>query len=117
MERSRPTRGKTAQSPPSTRVARGFASLTIRRITCLGSIVNRSAPCLRTFGPGVAGQPHRHPGPTFGDVLEGEFELGPDDQPIKTLKAGETFYEPSGAGPCIGYLATPAPRPRPGCWP
>ena len=50
-----------------------------------------------TFGPGVAGQPHRHPGPIFGYVLEGDFELGLDDQPVKTLKAGETFYEPTGA--------------------
>ncbi len=50
-----------------------------------------------TFGPGVAGQPHRHPGPIFGYVLEGAFELALDDQPVKTLKAGETFYEPSGA--------------------
>jgi quercetin dioxygenase-like cupin family protein len=49
------------------------------------------------FGPGVAGQPHCHPGPIFGYVLEGEFEFGLDDQPVKTLKAGETFYEPSGA--------------------
>lgn len=49
------------------------------------------------FDPGVAGQPHRHPGPIFGYVLEGEFELGLDDQPAKTLKAGETFYEPTGA--------------------
>lgn len=50
-----------------------------------------------TFGPGVSGRPHRHPGPIFGYVLEGEFELGLDDQPVKTLKAGETFYEPGGA--------------------
>jgi quercetin dioxygenase-like cupin family protein len=49
------------------------------------------------FGPGVAGQPHRHPGPIFGYILEGDFELGLDDQPVKTLKAGETFYEPGGA--------------------
>jgi quercetin dioxygenase-like cupin family protein len=49
------------------------------------------------FEPGVAGRPHRHPGPIFGYVLEGEFELGLDDQPVKTLKTGETFYEPGGA--------------------
>jgi quercetin dioxygenase-like cupin family protein len=49
------------------------------------------------FGPGVAGEPHRHPGPIFGYVLEGEFELGLDDQPAKTLKTGDTFYEPTGA--------------------
>lgn len=50
-----------------------------------------------TFGPGVAGRPHRHPGPIFGYVLEGEFELALDDQPVKLLKAGDTFYEPGGA--------------------
>jgi quercetin dioxygenase-like cupin family protein len=50
-----------------------------------------------SFPPGVAGKPHRHPGPIFGYVLEGEFELGLDDKPVKTLKAGETFYEPTGA--------------------
>ncbi len=49
-----------------------------------------------TFGPGVTGRPHRHPGPIFGYVLEGEFELGLGQEPLKTLKAGETFYEPGG---------------------
>jgi quercetin dioxygenase-like cupin family protein len=38
-----------------------------------------------TFGPGVAGKPHRRPGPIFGYVLEGEFELAFDDQPVRTL--------------------------------
>ena len=46
--------------------------------------------------PGQAGTPHRHPGPVFGYVLEGEYELGLDDQPTKVLKAGETFYEATG---------------------
>ncbi|CAN5211089.1 hypothetical protein BH10PLA2_BH10PLA2_35000 [soil metagenome] len=49
-----------------------------------------------TFGPGVSGSPHRHPGPVFGYVLEGEYEHAIDDQPAKTLKTGETFYEPTG---------------------
>src|SRR5262245_11040077 len=49
-----------------------------------------------TIEPGQAGLPHRHPGPGFGYVLEGEYELGIDDQPTKVLKAGETFYEPTG---------------------
>ena len=49
-----------------------------------------------TIEPGQAGLPHRHPGPGFGYVLEGEYELGIDDQPTKMLKAGETFYEPTG---------------------
>jgi quercetin dioxygenase-like cupin family protein len=48
-----------------------------------------------TLGPGQAGAPHRHPGPAFVYVLEGEYELGIDDQPTKSFKAGETFYEPA----------------------
>src|SRR4051812_20267333 len=49
-----------------------------------------------TLEPGQAGDSHRHPGPAFGYVLEGEYEWAIDDQPAKVLKAGETFYEPGG---------------------
>jgi quercetin dioxygenase-like cupin family protein len=45
--------------------------------------------------PGQAGQPHRHTGPVIGYVLEGEYEWAIDDQPTRTLKAGDTFYEPT----------------------
>jgi quercetin dioxygenase-like cupin family protein len=48
------------------------------------------------YEPGQAGAPHRHPGPTFGYVIEGEYEWAIDDQPAKILKAGDTFYEPGG---------------------
>ena len=50
-----------------------------------------------TFAPGAAGAPHRHPGPIFGYVLEGDFEFAVGDAPVRTLKAGETFYEPATA--------------------
>jgi quercetin dioxygenase-like cupin family protein len=44
---------------------------------------------------GDASPAHRHPGHhTFGYVIEGTYELGIDGQPTRTLKAGETFYEP-----------------------
>ena len=49
-----------------------------------------------TMKPGQAGEPHRHPGPVIGYVLEGEYEWAIDDQPAKTFKAGDTFYEPTG---------------------
>ena len=49
-----------------------------------------------TLEPGQAGTPHRHPGPVFGYVLEGEYEWAINDQPVKKLKAGDTFYEPTG---------------------
>ena len=49
-----------------------------------------------TIEPGKSGLAHRHPGPGLVYVLEGEYELGIDDQPTKRFKAGETFYEPAG---------------------
>ena len=49
-----------------------------------------------TIEPGKAGFPHRHPGSAIGYVVEGEYELGIDDQPTKVIKAGQTFYEPAG---------------------
>ncbi len=55
-----------------------------------------------TFGPGQQDSPHRHAGPVFGYVLEGEYEHALDDEPVKTYKAGDTFYEPSG---CVHRVA------------
>ena len=48
-----------------------------------------------TFEPGAANAPHRHPGPVFGNVLEGELEFQAGDAPARRLKAGDTFYEPT----------------------
>ena len=50
-----------------------------------------------TFGPGQAGASHRHPGPAFVYVVDGTYELGIDDQPTRTYKAGESFQEPARA--------------------
>ena len=55
-----------------------------------------------TFEPGQEDVPHRHAGPVFGYVLEGEYEHALDDEPVKKYKAGDTFYEPSG---CLHRLA------------
>lgn len=49
-----------------------------------------------TIEPGQEGVAHRHPGPGLVYVLEGEYELGIDDQPVRKFTAGETFYEPTG---------------------
>jgi quercetin dioxygenase-like cupin family protein len=48
-----------------------------------------------TLEPGQSSRPHRHPGPVFGYVLEGEYEWAINDQPVKKLKVGDTFYEPT----------------------
>ena len=47
---------------------------------------------------GDASPAHRHPGHhTFGYVIQGTYELGINGQPTRTLKAGDTFYEPPDA--------------------
>ena len=50
-----------------------------------------------TMEPGQSSTPHRHPGPVFGYILEGEYEWGLNDLPVKRMKAGDTFYEPAGS--------------------
>jgi quercetin dioxygenase-like cupin family protein len=49
-----------------------------------------------SYEPGQGSDPHRHPGPILGYVLEGEYEFGVNDQDSKILKVGDTFYEPTG---------------------
>ncbi len=61
--------------------------------------------------PGDASAPHRHPGHhTFGYVVEGSYELGVDGGPVRTLKAGDTFYEPPGALHSVSRNASPGGR-------
>jgi quercetin dioxygenase-like cupin family protein len=48
-----------------------------------------------TLKPGQSSAPHRHPGPVFGYVIEGQYDWAINDNPVKTLKAGDTFYEPT----------------------
>lgn len=55
-----------------------------------------------TFRPGQKDWPHHHAGPVFGYVLEGTYEHAINDDPVKTYKAGESFYEPSG---CLHRVA------------
>ena len=44
--------------------------------------------------PGNGSAAHRHPGShTVGYILEGSYEVKIDDSPVRTLKAGEVFYE------------------------
>ena len=49
------------------------------------------------FSPGDPGTPpHRHSGPAFGYVLEGEMLFELEGEPPRVVKAGETFWEPGG---------------------
>ena len=60
--------------------------------------------------PGGRVAPHRHAGPVFGYILEGEYEHALNDDPVTTYKAGDTFYEPSG---CV-HRVTRNPNARQG---
>ena len=48
------------------------------------------------FDPGAAIGKHTHPGEEFGYLLEGTLELQVEGAPIRTLKAGDTFFVPAG---------------------
>jgi hypothetical protein len=50
-----------------------------------------------TLPPGSTGSPpHRHSGPAFGYVLEGEMIFELEGDPERVVRAGETFWEPGG---------------------
>jgi quercetin dioxygenase-like cupin family protein len=51
--------------------------------------------------PGAA--PHRHSGPVFGYVLEGEILFELEGERPYPIKAGEAFWEPG--GPVVHYQA------------
>lgn len=47
--------------------------------------------------PGDQGTPpHRHSGPVFGYMLEGEMIFELEGEPERLIKAGEAFWEPGG---------------------
>src|SRR3954465_10279474 len=50
-----------------------------------------------TLSPGDPGAPpHRHPGPLFGYVTEGEILFELEGQPPRVLKAGAAVFAPGG---------------------
>lgn len=50
-----------------------------------------------TLPPGSPGSPpHRHPGPAFGYLIEGEMRFEVEGEPERIVRAGETFWEPGG---------------------
>ncbi len=47
--------------------------------------------------PGDPGSPpHRHSGPVFGYVIEGELVYELEGEPARVIRAGEPFWEPGG---------------------
>lgn len=73
------------------------------RIDMVGSIADpapmpegaEAMTILVALPPGSGGlPPHRHTGPCYGYVLEGELLFELEGEPERVIKAGETFYEP-----------------------
>jgi quercetin dioxygenase-like cupin family protein len=49
------------------------------------------------YPPGDPGAPpHRHSGPAFGYVVEGEMLFELEGEPERVIRAGEAFWEPGG---------------------
>jgi hypothetical protein len=48
------------------------------------------------LGPGPA-PGHRHPGPVLAYVLEGQMRFAINNEPVRAISAGGTFFEPTGA--------------------
>ncbi len=49
------------------------------------------------YPPGDPGTPpHRHSGPAFGYMLEGEMLFELEGEPERVIRAGEAFWEPGG---------------------
>jgi quercetin dioxygenase-like cupin family protein len=49
------------------------------------------------YPPGSPGAPpHRHAGPAFGYVVEGEMRFELQGGPMRVLRAGDAFWEPGG---------------------
>jgi quercetin dioxygenase-like cupin family protein len=46
--------------------------------------------------PGGVAAPHRHPGPVFGYVLEGEVVIQMEGQNPSSYRKGQAWYEPPG---------------------
>lgn len=74
------------------------------RLDVVGSVPTPPMPdpseamtLLVTLPPGSSGSPpHRHTGPAFGYVIDGEMIFELEGDPQRVVRAGETFWEPGG---------------------
>lgn len=53
--------------------------------------------------PGVAAPAHVHPGMVVGYVETGTLEFQLKGEPLKTLKAGDIFFEPAGSHHMVAH--------------
>jgi quercetin dioxygenase-like cupin family protein len=51
--------------------------------------------------------PHRHPGSVYVYIVQGAARLGLEGQPVQTVHAGESFFEPKGALHTVAESVSP----------
>ena len=78
-----------ALSPPP----RGITTLMSQSIGDPGDCDGRMI--MLTIPPKLVSAPHKHPGPVFAYILEGQIENQVDPDPPKTYAQGDFFYEPT----------------------
>ena len=60
-------------------------------------VLELNIPPRPASAPARTPTPHRHPGSVYIHVTEGAVRLGLEDQPVQTVSAGGSFFEPLGA--------------------
>lgn len=90
-----------AKAPPAPQNAqdhmRNMSSIAIERLMQepLDEMPNPEVRVITlTVAPGAASGPHKHTGPVFAYLLEGEIENQVDPNQPQRYKPGEYFYEP-----------------------
>jgi hypothetical protein len=91
-----------ASSAAQTAPARGAAELARHQLT--GALEGFEVVLLELINPpsqlglGPATTPgHKHPGPVLAYVLEGQMRFAINNEPVRAVPAGSTFFEPAGA--------------------
>lgn len=60
--------------------------------------------------PGAVAGPHMHAGMVTGYIESGTFEFQLKGEPLKTLKAGDTFFEPPGSHHLVARNPDPSSK-------
>ena len=96
MSNDQPTTGSASQEPRSTAWQTAFTTLQEVKPPFFPDDAEVMT-VLVEFPPGDPGTPpHRHPGPCFAYVVEGEMLFELEGAPERVIRAGEAFWEPGG---------------------
>jgi quercetin dioxygenase-like cupin family protein len=96
MSNDKSTSSRTSQQPRSTAWQTAFTTIQEARPPFFPDDAEVMTVLIE-FPPGDPGTPpHRHPGPAFGYMLEGEMLFELEGEPERVIRAGEAFWEPGG---------------------